>query len=365
MKPLFETKPLKDWGLPKNDRPVVIAGPCSAETEEQVMETALQLKENGITIFRAGIWKPRTRPGFFEGVGAKGLPWLKRVKDETGMLVATEVASEKHVYEALKHGIDIVWIGARSSANPFVVQEIADALKGVDIPVLVKNPVNPDLELWKGAIERIHKVGIERIGAIHRGFSTFGTTEYRNLPTWQLPIDLKTALPTVPIFNDPSHIAGKRELLPEIAQKAMDMNFEGFIIESHCDPSKALSDASQQVTPDGLEKLLASIVYRTSNGQAEDSKQELREYRAQIDGFDKVIMNVLEERMEIVKKIGEYKKRNNLTILQSVRWEEIIEKNLEEGSSRGFSEKFINRLFKAIHQESIAYQTKIMNEGSK
>lgn len=362
MKPLFESKPISEWGLPNDDKPVVIAGPCSAESEEQVMETALQLKENGVTIFRAGIWKPRTRPGFFEGVGEKGLPWLKRVKDETGMLIATEVASEKHVYEALKYGVDIIWVGARSSASPFVVQDIADALKGVDIPVLVKNPVNPDLELWKGAMERINKCGIQKIGAIHRGFSTFGSTVYRNLPTWQLPIDLKTALPNVPIFNDPSHIAGKRELLPEVAQKAMDLNFEGFIIESHCDPSVALSDAAQQVTPDGLDKLLKSLVYRKPGNQGNIDQHELNEYRAQIDGFDKVLMNILEERMEVVKKIAEYKKKNNLTILQSARWEQIIEKNLEEGSSKGFSEKFINRLFKAIHQESIAYQTKIMNE---
>ncbi|MDF1549771.1 MAG: 3-deoxy-7-phosphoheptulonate synthase, partial [Bacteroidales bacterium] len=216
MKSILNTLPLKEWGLPDDSRPLVIAGPCSAETEKQVLETAFQLKENGITIFRAGIWKPRTRPGYFEGVGSKGLAWLKKVKEETGMLVATEVASEKHVYEALKFGVDILWIGARSTANPFVVQDIADALKGIDIPVLVKNPVNPDLELWKGAIERINAAGINRIGAIHRGFSTFGTTVYRNLPTWQLPIDLKTALPSIPIINDPSHIAGKRELLAEI-----------------------------------------------------------------------------------------------------------------------------------------------------
>lgn len=362
MKSILNTLPLKEWGLPDDSRPLVIAGPCSAETEKQVLETAFQLKENGITIFRAGIWKPRTRPGYFEGVGSKGLAWLKKVKEETGMLVATEVASEKHVYEALKFGVDILWIGARSTANPFVVQDIADALKGIDIPVLVKNPVNPDLELWKGAIERINAAGINRIGAIHRGFSTFGTTVYRNLPTWQLPIDLKTALPSIPIINDPSHIAGKRELLFEIAQKAMDMNFDGLIVESHIDPSCALSDAAQQLTPADLDKMLKSIVYRNPNGQSTETMQELREYRAQIDSYDKVLMDVLEERMEIVKKIGQFKKDHNITILQSARWEQIIEKNLEEGSSRGFSEKFIDRLFKAIHQESIAYQTKIMNE---
>ncbi len=362
MKLLLDTKPIKEWGIQFENRPVVIAGPCSAETEKQVLDTAFQLKEKGITIFRAGIWKPRTRPGYFEGVGSKGLAWLKKVKEETGLLVATEVASEKHVYEALKYGIDILWVGARSTANPFVVQDIADALKGIDIPILVKNPINPDLELWKGAIERIHAAGISRIGAIHRGFSSYGKTVYRNLPTWQLPIDLKTDFPNIPMINDPSHIAGKRELLFEIIQKAMDLNFDGLIIESHCDPSCALSDAAQQVTPNDLDKMLKSIIIRNPNGQSKESYQELKEYRAQIDSFDKMLLNLLEERMEIVKKIGRFKKNNNLTILQSTRWEQIIEKNLEEGSSRGFSELFINRLFKAIHQESIEYQTKIMNE---
>jgi len=362
MKSLLDTKPIKEWGVQFANRPVVIAGPCSAETEKQVLDTAFQLKEKGITIFRAGIWKPRTRPGFFEGVGSKGLAWLKKVKEETGMLVTTEVASEKHVYEALKYGIDMLWIGARSTANPFVVQEIADALKGIDIPVLVKNPVNPDLELWKGAIERIHTAGITRIGAIHRGFSSYGKTVYRNLPTWQLPIDLKTDFPNIPMINDPSHIGGKRELLFEIIQKAMDLNFDGFIIESHCDPSCALSDAAQQVTPDDLDKMLKSIIVRNPNGQSQETMHELKEYRAQIDSFDKMLLNLLEERMEIVKKIGRFKKNNNITILQSTRWEQIIDKNLEEGSSRGFSERFINSLFKAIHQESIEYQTKIMNE---
>jgi len=362
MKLLLDTLPLNDWGTQFQGKPVVIAGPCSAESEKQVLETAHQLKSKGVNIYRAGIWKPRTRPGFFEGVGSKGLPWLKKVKEETGMLVATEVASEKHVYEALKHGVDLLWIGARSTANPFVVQDIADALKGVDVPVLVKNPINPDLELWKGAIERIYTAGITRIGAIHRGFSSYGKTQYRNLPTWQLPIDLKTDFPNIPMFNDPSHIAGKREYLLEIAQKAMDLNFDGIIIESHCDPSVALSDAAQQVTPENLATLLGSIIIRKPNSNSQETNQELKEYRAQIDSFDKMLIKLLEERMEVVKKIGRFKKNNNLTILQSTRWEQIIEKNLEVGSSHGFSEKFINSLFKAIHQESIEYQTKIMNE---
>jgi chorismate mutase len=361
MKPELNIKPLKDWGLPEFNRPLVIAGPCSAETEKQVLETALLLRERGIMIYRAGIWKPRTRPGFFEGVGSKGLAWLKKVKEETGMLVCTEVGSEKHVYEALKYGIDMIWIGARSTANPFVVQDIANALHGVDVPVFVKNPINPDLELWKGAIERIHTAGITRIGAIHRGFSTFGETTYRNLPTWQIPIDLKTSIPILPIINDPSHIGGKREYIHEIAQKAMDLNFDGLIIESHCDPSCALSDAAQQLTPADLDKVLKSLILRDPLGKSPQTMEELINYRKEIDKFDKTLMDIIEQRMEIVKKIGQFKKDNQMTILQTSRWEEIIEKYLADGSDRGFSEKFIDRLFKAIHQESINIQTKIMN----
>jgi len=362
MKTNLNIKPLNDWGLPKSDRPLIIAGPCSAESEKQVLETAIKLREKDIFIYRAGIWKPRTRPGHFEGVGSKGLAWLKKVKEETGMLVCTEVASEKHVYEALKYGVDMIWIGARSTANPFVVQDIANALDGVDLPVLVKNPVNPDLELWKGAIERIHAAGINKIAAIHRGFSTFGKTNYRNLPTWQIPIDLKTEIADLPMINDPSHIGGKREFIHEIAQKAMDLNFDGLIIESHLNPSCALSDAQQQITPDELDAILHALVMRKPNGQSKETMQELITYRKQIDDFDKALMAVIEERMEVVKKIGKFKKDNQMTILQSSRWEQIIEKHLTDGSNRGFSEKFINRLFKAIHQESINFQTKIMNE---
>ena len=362
MKSEINIKKLKDWGLPEIARPLVIAGPCSAESEKQVMETANLLREYGIGLYRAGIWKPRTRPGHFEGVGSKGLAWLKKVKEETGMLVSTEVGSEKHVYEALKYGIDIIWVGARSTANPFVVQDIANALHGVDIPVFVKNPINPDLELWKGAIERIYTAGITRIGAIHRGFSTFGETVYRNLPTWQIPIDLKTSIPDIPMINDPSHIGGKREFIHEISQKAMDLDFDGLIIESHCDPSCALSDAAQQLTPDDLNKVLKSLILRDPQGKSKETLNELIDYRKEIDQFDKTLMDILEQRMEIVKKIGQFKKDNQMTILQTTRWEEIIDKHLADGSNRGFSEKFIDRLFKAIHQESISIQTKIMNE---
>jgi len=354
--------PIEEWGLKKADRPLVIAGPCSAETEEQVLETARQISANGINIFRAGIWKPRTRPGNFEGVGAKGLPWLKKVKEETGMLTTIEVATEKHVYEALKFGVDILWIGARSSANPFVMQEIADALQGSDVPVMIKNPVNPDLDLWVGAIERIHKAGIKKIAAIHRGFSTYDKTLYRNNPQWQIAIDLKSKLPNIPLINDPSHIGGKRDLLLDISQKAMDLNFDGLMIESHIDPDKAWSDAKQQLTPASLNELLDKLVLRDVKNHSASEKIELEKYRAQIDSYDNIIMGVLGDRMEVVKNIGRFKKEHNITILQPGRWDEIMEKNYIHGSSKGFSVKFIDRLFKAIHQESINFQTDVMND---
>ena len=354
--------PIEKWGLKKTDRPLVIAGPCSAETEEQVLETARQISANGINIFRAGIWKPRTRPGNFEGVGAKGLPWLKKVKEETGMLTTIEVATEKHVYEALKFGVDILWIGARSSANPFVMQEIADALQGSDVPVMIKNPVNPDLDLWVGAIERIHKAGIKKIAAIHRGFSTYDKTLYRNNPQWQIAIDLKLKLPNIPLINDPSHIGGKRDLLLDISQKAMDLNFDGLMIESHIDPDKAWSDAKQQLTPADLNELLDKLVLRDVKNHSESEKIELEKYRAQIDSYDNIIMGVMGDRMDVVKNIGRFKKKNNITILQPGRWDEIMEKNYKLGASKGFSEKFIDRLFKAIHQESINFQTDVMND---
>lgn len=357
--------PLTEWGLKKADRPLVIAGPCSAETEKQVLETARQVSANGINIFRAGIWKPRTRPGNFEGVGAKGLPWLKKVKEETGMLTTIEVATEKHVYEALKFGVDILWIGARSSANPFVMQEIADALQGSDVPVMVKNPVNPDLDLWVGAIERIHKAGIRKIAAIHRGFSTYDKTLYRNNPQWQIAIDLKLKLPNIPLINDPSHISGKRDLLLDVSQKAMDLNFDGLMIETHIDPDKAWSDAKQQLTPASLKDLLNKLVLRDLKNHSKSEKIELEKYRAQIDSYDNIIMGVLGDRMDVVKNIGRFKKKHNITILQPGRWDEIMEKNYQAGAKKGFSEKFIDRLFKAIHQESINFQTDVMKNGKE
>jgi len=356
----IKIEPIENWGIEPTNRPCVISGPCSAESERQVLDTAKELSKNGVKIYRAGIWKPRTRPGHFEGVGSIGLPWLKKAKEETGMLITTEVATEKHVYEALKFGVDILWIGARSSANPFVMQEIADALKGSDVPVMIKNPVNPDLDLWIGAIERINKAGITKIAAIHRGFSTYGKSLYRNSPQWQIAIDLKSKLPNIPLFNDPSHISGKRELLFEVSQKAMDLNFDGLMIESHINPDKAWSDAKQQITPTKLNELLNNLVLRSVNNQSQSEKEQLGQFRSQIDNYDELLMNILSDRMKVVKKIGKFKKDNKITILQPNRWEDIMSKNFKLGSLKGFSKKFINKLFKAIHQESINMQTEVM-----
>ena len=342
-------------------RPLILAGPCSAESEEQVMETARQLKQYGVKIFRAGIWKPRTRPNSFEGMGRKALPWLKRVKEELGMLTATEVANVKHVYEALKAGIDILWIGARTTANPFAVQEIADSLKDVNIPVMVKNPVNPDPELWIGALERLNNSGISKLAAIHRGFSIYGKSFYRNHPQWQIPIELKRRIPNLPIITDPSHICGNRELLFEISQKAMDLNFEGLIIETHIDPDHAWSDAQQQITPKVLNDLLNNLVLRTANVENAVLMTTLEELRHEIDKYDDKLLEILECRMAVSRKIGEHKKKNNITILQSSRWDELLRRRIEEAGKKGLSEEFIIKLFRAIHQESINHQTKVMN----
>jgi chorismate mutase len=352
---------LKDWGLPNTGKPLIISGPCSAETEEQVMETARQLKKIGVNIYRAGIWKPRTRPGSFEGVGSQGLKWLKKVKAETGMLISTEVANVKHVYEALRSGIDIIWIGARTSANPFAMQEIADALEGVDIPVLIKNPVNPDVELWIGAIERINKAGITKIGAIHRGFSSYEHSIYRNIPQWQLAIDLKRKLPNLPIINDPSHIGGKRELIQPISQKAMDLNFDGLMIESHIDPDKAWSDAKQQITPETLNIILESIVIRDANPN-NTSLDTLENLRYKIDKIDDDVMDLLQKRMAVSVDIGKYKKENNMTILQQSRWNNILQNSKQKGLKKDLAPEFISKIYKAIHQESINKQTNVMNK---
>ncbi len=340
-------------------RPLVIAGPCSAETEEQVMETAKMLAERGIKIFRAGIWKPRTKPGGFEGIGVDGLAWLKAVKKETGMLTATEVATAKHVYEALKAGIDILWIGARTTANPFAVQEIADALKGADVPVLVKNPVNPDLELWIGALERINGAGLKRIGAIHRGFSSYDKKLYRNLPQWHIPIELRRRIPSLPILCDPSHIGGKRELVAPLSQQAMDLGFDGLIVESHCNPDCAWSDAKQQVTPDVLDYILNLLVIRKET----QSTENLAELRKQIDECDNNLIEELAKRMRIAREIGTYKKEHDMTILQTGRYNEILDKRGSQGALCGMDSEFIKKVFEAIHEESVRQQMEIINKN--
>src|SRR4030042_1349050 len=353
----------KEWKGYKA-RPFLISGPCSAETEEQVMATATQLAQiKEVSVFRAGIWKPRTRPNSFEGVGTEGLKWLRNVKKETGLMVGIEVANEKHVYEALKYGIDMLWIGARTSVNPFTVQEISDALNGVDVMVLVKNPVNPDLELWIGAIERIAKAGIKRLGAIHRGFSAYEKTSYRNQPNWQLPIELRRRLPDLPLICDPSHIAGSREYIHEISQKALDLNYDGLMIESHIDPDNALSDSQQQLTPNDLRELLSRLILRNPSTSDPKLLDVLGELRQQIDIFDDHLIDLIEQRMKVAETIGQYKKENNITILQSVRWDEIVKRVMIKGQAKGLSPELIDTIFKAIHQESINHQMKIMNNG--
>jgi chorismate mutase len=339
------------------ERPMLIAGPCSAETEEQVMETARQLAADGVKIFRAGIWKPRTKPGGFEGVGSVGLAWLKKVKKETGMYTATEVATAKHVYEALKYGVDLLWIGARTTANPFAVQEIADALQGVDIPVLIKNPVNPDLELWIGALERIYNTGIRQLGAIHRGFSSSDKKIYRNLPYWHLPVELKRRYPNLPIFCDPSHIGGSRDLIQPIVQQAMDLHFEGLIVESHCNPDAAWSDKDQQITPDALKTMMGNIVIR----EMMQSTENLADLRQQIDNIDNEILEALARRMRVSEEIGLYKKEHNITILQTNRYDEILDKRISQGKKMGMTEEFLKTLLEAIHEESVHKQMEVMN----
>jgi len=344
-------------------RPFLISGPCSAESEEQVMETARQLAAlNKINIFRAGIWKPRTHPDSFEGIGSEGLKWMRRVKQETGLMTGTEVANERHVYEALKYGVDMLWIGARTSVSPLAVQEISNALQGVDVIVLIKNPVNPDIDLWVGAFERIARSGISRFGAIHRGFSAFEKTSYRNQPNWQLPIELRRRIPDLPIICDPSHIGGARMYLHEISQKALDLNFDGLMIESHIDPANALSDSQQQITPNDLNELLSRLILRNPDPDDHKLLDILGELRQQIDVYDEHLLDLLEKRMNVAEKIGRYKKENNITILQSLRWDEIIKRAIDKGASKGLSSETIDGIFKAIHQESINRQMKIMND---
>lgn len=347
-----------------NKRPLIISGPCSAETEEQVMQVANELAAIGIKIFRSGIWKPRTKPGGFEGVGLPGLKWLQRVKEETGMYVATEVATEKHAYEALKHGIDMLWIGARTTANPFAVQEIADTLQGVDIPVFIKNPVNADLELWVGAFERLNNAGITRLGAIHRGFSTADKNIYRNLPQWHIPIELKRRFPDLPIICDPSHIGGTRELIQTISQQAMDLNFKGLIIESHCNPKDAWSDSNQQITPQQLKRVLQSLVIRETTQSTED----LSDLRAQIDEIDNSLLELLSKRMRVSREIGTYKIEHKMPILQTGRYDEILTNRVNQAQQMDMSGSFAKRFLEAIHEESVRQQMEVMhgeNQSSK
>ncbi len=346
------------------DRPLVIAGPCSAETEEQVLSTAAELAANGIKIFRAGIWKPRTKPGGFEGVGAPGLEWLKKVKETTGMYTATEVATRQHVNDALAAGVDLLWIGARTSANPFAMQEIADTLQEsgrTDVAVLVKNPVNPDLELWIGALQRIYNSGIRRLGAIHRGFSTYGKHLYRNMPQWHIPTELRLRFPSLPIIVDPSHIGGKRELIAPLSQQSLDMGFNGLIIESHCDPDKAWSDASQQVTPEILNFILNTLVVRDSR----QSTENLTLLRQQIDQIDNDLLETLAKRMRVSREIGQYKKEHRMPVVQANRYNDIIRTRVTLGQEMGMDENFMRTILLAIHDESVRQQIEVLNDRAR
>ena len=353
---------MKKWLSDLNlSHPLVIAGPCSAETEQQVLKIAIDLKDTDVTIFRAGIWKPRTRPGMFEGVGAIGLKWLQKVKEHTGLLTAVEVANSSHVKLAIEHGIDVLWIGARSTVSPFIVQEIADSLQGTDKIVLVKNPVNPDLSLWLGGIERLYSANIEKLGVIHRGFSTYEKSKYRNNPEWQIAIELQSKFPDLPLICDPSHIAGRRDLIFNLSQRALDLNYDGLMIETHCDPDNAWSDAAQQVTPSSLVDIMKDLKIREMTIDKEEYKNQLDGFRQKIDNSDQLLLEILGKRMDVAEKIGLLKKSNNVAVLQNKRWNEILGKMIIDGESHGLSEEFILKIFKAIHQESINHQQNILN----
>jgi len=356
------TKELRKW---LDDmalaHPLVIAGPCSAETEDQVLAIAHQLKDTDVNYYRAGIWKPRTRPGNFEGVGAIGLKWLQRVKQETGLKTATEVANKAHVDLALEHDVDLLWIGARSTVSPFIVQEIADALEGTDKVVLIKNPVNPDLSLWLGAVERLASSNIKKLGVIHRGFSTYEKSKYRNIPEWQLAIELQSRFPDLPLINDPSHISGRRDLIFDVSQTALDLNFDGLMIETHIDPDNAWSDAAQQVTPARLVQIMKDLRIRKETDLEAEYNSRLNNLRAQIDVIDNQLIDILGRRMKISDDIGALKKSRNVAVLQTGRWNAILGSMILEGESRGLSEEFVLKLFKAIHQESINHQEKVIN----
>jgi len=345
----------------KLEHPLVIAGPCSAETEEQVLKIAHELKDSDVNYYRAGIWKPRTRPGNFEGVGALGLGWLKKVKEETGMKTCTEVANAAHCKLALENDVDLLWIGARTAVSPFIMQEIADALQGTDKIVLVKNPINPDLSLWLGGIERLYTAGIKNLGAIHRGFSTYEKTKYRNVPEWQIAIEFQNRFPDLPLICDPSHITGNREMIFDVSQAALDLNFDGLMIETHWDPDNAWSDAAQQVTPTKLKQIMEDLKIKKTTETAPEYRESLENLRAQINVVDEQLIQLLAKRMQVADKIGELKKEKNVAVLQSRRWNEILGNMVLEGSNKGLSEEFVLKMFKAIHQESINHQEKIIN----
>ena len=358
----IEIRPIKHW-LPQINNPLIIAGPCSLETEEQAMETAkLLAKDHRVFVYRGGVWKPRTRPGSFEGVGSIGLRWLQMVREETGMPVGTEVANAQHAEEALKAGLDVLWIGARSTASPFVVQEIADVVKGTDAVVMVKNPVNPDVQLWVGAFERLSQAGIKNMVAIHRGFTPFRDSAYRNYPNWKTVIELRRLMPTLPIICDPSHIGGKREYLFDISQKAFDMGMEGLMIESHCDPSCALSDKEQQLTPADLDQLLSKLIIRNATVDNKQFENQLELLRNRIDAIDMELLETLSSRMEIVKQIGKYKRENNVTALQIGRFAELMDKRVKLGESLNLNAHFVQQIFQHIHEDSVRMQTDIMDE---
>ncbi len=345
-----------------NKRPLIISGPCSAETEEQVLATAQRLAATGkVDMLRAGIWKPRTKPGMFEGIGAKGLPWLQQAKKLTGLPTTVEVATGKQVEDALNFEVDVLWIGARTTVNPFSVQEVADALRGVDVPVMIKNPINPDLELWSGAVERIARAGVKQIGLIHRGFSSYGNSEYRNAPMWHLAIEMKLKHPNMPIINDPSHICGRRDILLEVMQRAIDLDYDGLMIESHIDPDNAWSDAKQQVTPERLAEMLNTIIWRREDVNSEEYHAALEALRQKINHLDDELMQILSQRMKIAEQIGQYKKDNNITILQTNRWNEIIERASAKGEKIGLSKEFITKYLDAVHMESINHQKKVLD----
>ena len=356
------TKELRTWlDDMKLDHPLVIAGPCSAETEEQVLKIAHELKDSDVSYYRAGIWKPRTRPGNFEGVGALGLKWLQKVKEETGMKTCTEVANTAHVKLALEHDIDLLWIGARTAVSPFIMQELADALEGTDKIVLVKNPINPDLALWLGGIERLYTANIKNLGAIHRGFSTYEKTKYRNVPEWQIAIEFKNRFPDLPLINDPSHITGKRDMVFDVSQTALDLNFDGLMIETHFDPDNAWSDAAQQVTPDALKQMMKDLKIKKVTNEEDAYLDSLNNLRAQINVADNQLIDIVGKRMKIADQIGALKKDKNVAVLQSKRWNEVLGNMILEGEKVGLSEEFVLKMFKAVHQESINHQEAIIN----